>query len=62
MIPTMIPTVQILVLLSVVVAAVTVMATRLQVPAAILLVLTGVALALCPDCRRSSSPRSQCCC
>src|SRR5436190_14825868 len=44
----MIPTIQTLVLLLVVVAAVAVIANRLQVPAAIFLVLTGVALALVP--------------
>jgi monovalent cation/hydrogen antiporter len=44
----MISTVQILVLLLVVVAAVAVPAARLQMPAAIFLVLTGIALALIP--------------
>jgi monovalent cation/hydrogen antiporter len=44
----MIPTIQILILLLVVVAAVAVVATRLEIPPAILLVLTGVALALVP--------------
>ena len=44
----MIPTIQTLVLLLVVVAAVAVIANRLQVPVAIFLVLTGVALALVP--------------
>src|SRR2546423_13210206 len=44
----MIPTIQILVLLLVVVAAVAVLAIRLQVPPAILLVITGVALGLVP--------------
>ena len=44
----MIPTIQILVLLLVVVAAVAVVAARLEIPPAILLVLTGVALALIP--------------
>jgi monovalent cation/hydrogen antiporter len=44
----MIPTIQILVLLLVVVAAVAVVASRLKIPPAILLVLTGVALALVP--------------
>jgi Na+/H+ antiporter len=44
----MIPTIQILVLLLVVSSAVAVVATRLKVPPAILLVLTGVALALVP--------------
>src|SRR3989442_1328562 len=44
----MIPTIQTLVLLLVVVAAVTVIATRLKIPPAIPLVLTGVGLALVP--------------
>jgi Sodium/hydrogen exchanger family len=44
----MIPMIQILVLLLVVAAAVAVVATRLEIPPAILLVLTGVALALVP--------------
>jgi CPA1 family monovalent cation:H+ antiporter len=44
----MVPTIQILVLLLVIVASVAVAATRLKVPPAILLVLTGVALALIP--------------
>ncbi len=44
----MIPTIQILVLLLVVVVAVAVVAVRLKIPPAILLVLTGVALALVP--------------
>ncbi len=44
----MIPTIQILVLLLVVVAAVAVVAARLKIPPAILLVITGVALALVP--------------
>ena len=44
----MISTVQILVLLLVVVAAVAVVAARLKIPSAILLVLTGVILALVP--------------
>src|ERR1700734_638141 len=44
----MIPTLQILVLLLVVIAAVAVVATRLRIPPAILLVLTGVILALVP--------------
>jgi monovalent cation/hydrogen antiporter len=44
----MIPTIQILVLLLVVVAAVALVAARLKIPSAILLVLTGVALALVP--------------
>jgi hypothetical protein len=44
----MVPTIQILVLLLVVVASVAVVAARLKVPPAILLVLTGVALALVP--------------
>ena len=44
----MVPTIQILVLLLVVVASVAVVAARLTVPPAILLVLTGVALALVP--------------
>jgi monovalent cation/hydrogen antiporter len=44
----MIPTLQILVLLLVVIAAVAVVATRLRIPPAILLVLTGVILALIP--------------
>src|SRR5882724_2363127 len=45
----MIPTIQILLLLLVVVAAVAVVATRLKIPPAILLVLTGVVLAVVPD-------------
>jgi monovalent cation/hydrogen antiporter len=44
----MIETIQILVLLLVVVAAVGVVATRLKIPPAILLVITGVILALAP--------------
>ena len=44
----MISTLQLLILLLVVVAAVAVLAARLRVPPAILLVLTGVALALIP--------------
>ncbi|HEV7431746.1 MAG TPA: Na+/H+ antiporter [Steroidobacteraceae bacterium] len=44
----MIPTIQVLVLLLVVLAAVAVVAERLKIPPAILLVLTGVALALFP--------------
>jgi monovalent cation/hydrogen antiporter len=44
----MIPTIQILVLLLVVVAVVAVLAARLQIPPAILLVMTGVILALVP--------------
>ena len=44
----MVPIIQILVLLLVIVASVAVAATRLKVPPAILLVLTGVALALIP--------------
>ncbi len=44
----MIPTIQILVLLLIVIAAVAVAAARLQIPPAILLVLTGVILALIP--------------
>ncbi len=44
----MIPTIQILVLLLVVVAAVALVAARLKIPSAILLVLTGVVLALVP--------------
>src|SRR6202022_3789541 len=43
-----IPTIQIVVLLLVVVAAVAVIAIRLKIPPAILLVLTGVGLALVP--------------
>lgn len=44
----MIPTTQILVMLLAVIAAVAVIAARLRIPAAILLVLTGVGLALVP--------------
>src|SRR5271154_6017491 len=44
----MIPTIQILVLLLIVIAAVSVVAKRLKTPPAILLVLTGVILALIP--------------
>src|ERR1700687_6021104 len=44
----MIPTIQILVLLLIVIAAVAVVAARLKIPPAILLVLTGVVLALIP--------------
>jgi monovalent cation/hydrogen antiporter len=43
-----IPTIQILVLLLIVISAVAVVATRLKVPRAILLVITGVLLALIP--------------
>ena len=44
----MVPTIQILILLLVIVASVAVAAVRLKIPPAILLVLTGVALALIP--------------
>src|ERR1035441_10861877 len=44
----MIPTIQILVLLLIVIAAVAVAAARLKIPPAILLVITGVILALVP--------------
>ena len=44
----MIPTFQILVVLLIVIAAVAVVAVRLKIPPAILLVLTGVILALIP--------------
>ena len=44
----MISTIQILVLLLVVVAAVAVAAARLKIPASILLVLTGIVLAIVP--------------
>jgi Na+/H+ antiporter len=44
----MLPTIQILVLLLIVIAAVAVVATRLKIPPAILLVITGVILALVP--------------
>src|SRR5271163_3466138 len=44
----MIPTIQILVLLLIVIAAVSVLAARLKIPPAILLVLTGVLVALVP--------------
>jgi len=44
----MIPTIQILVLLLIVISAVAVVAARLNIPPAILLVLTGVVLALVP--------------
>jgi CPA1 family monovalent cation:H+ antiporter len=44
----MLPTIQILVLLLVVIAAVAVVASRLKIPPAILLVITGVLLALVP--------------
>ena len=44
----MLPTIQLLVLLLVVIAAVAFLAARLQIPLAILLVLTGVGLALVP--------------
>ena len=44
----MIPTIQILVLLLIVIAAVAVVAARLKIPPAILLVITGVILALIP--------------
>src|SRR5208282_1444330 len=43
-----VPTIQILVLLLIVIAAVAVVATRLKIPPAILLVLTGIILALVP--------------
>jgi monovalent cation/hydrogen antiporter len=45
----MIPTIQILVLLLAVIAVVSVVAARLKIPSAILLVLTGVVLALVPN-------------
>ena len=44
----MIPTIQVLVLLLVVIAAVAVVSARLEIPSAILLVMTGVILALVP--------------
>src|SRR6266702_2952214 len=44
----MIPTIQILILLLAVIAAVAVVAARLKIPSAILLVLTGMVLALVP--------------
>src|SRR5580658_6771586 len=44
----MLPTIQLLVLLLIVIAAVAVVAARLKIPPAILLVITGVALALIP--------------
>ena len=44
----MVPTIEILVLLLVIVASVAVVAAQLKVPPAILLVSTGVALALIP--------------
>src|SRR5580692_7523380 len=44
----MVPTLQILVLLLIVIAAVAVVARRLKIPAAILLVITGVILAFIP--------------
>ena len=44
----MIPTIQILVLLLAIVAAIAVLAARLKIPPAIHLVLTGVVLALIP--------------
>jgi monovalent cation/hydrogen antiporter len=44
----MLPTIQVLVLLLIVIAAVAVIAKRLQIPSAILLVLAGVVLALIP--------------
>ncbi len=48
----MIQTLQLLVVLLAVIAGVEAVATRLKVPSAILLVLTGVILALIPNCRR----------
>jgi Kef-type K+ transport system membrane component KefB len=55
-------TIQVLVLLLTVVAAVAVIANRLKVPPSILLVLTGVLIALwCLVCRRSSLPLSSFC-
>jgi hypothetical protein len=45
----MVPTIQILVLLLAVIAVVAVVAARLKIPSAILLVLTGVVLAVVPD-------------
>ncbi len=44
----MLPTVQILVLLLAVIAAVAVVSARLKIPPSILLVITGVVLALVP--------------
>ena len=44
----MLPTIQILVFLLIVIAAVAVVAARLKIPPAILLVITGVGLALIP--------------
>jgi NhaP-type Na+/H+ or K+/H+ antiporter len=48
----MLPTIQLLVFLLIVIAAVAFLAARLQIPLAILLVLTGVALALVPGLPR----------
>ena len=48
----MISTIQVLILLLAVVVAVAIIANRLKIPPAILLVLTGVLLALVPGCRR----------
>ena len=45
----MVPTIQILVLLLAVIAVVAIVAARLKIPSAILLVLTGVVLAVVPD-------------
>ncbi len=45
----MIPTIQILLVLLAVIAVVAVVSARLKIPSAILLVLTGVVLALVPD-------------
>jgi hypothetical protein len=54
----MVPTIQILILLLIIVASVAVVAARVNVPPSILLVLTGVALALVLACRRWSFPPS----
>ena len=52
--PIMIATIQILVLLLIAISAVAIVAARVNIPSSILLVITGVALALLPGDRKST--------
>ena len=58
----MVSTLQILISLLAVIAAVGVALEKLKIPPAILLVVTGVVLALIPGLPAISWPRSWCCC
>ena len=55
------PTIQILVALLLVIAAVAYLASRLKIPPSILWVLAGVALALLPGLPTSNSNQNLCC-